>query len=74
MLAVQVSPRKKVYVSFTEDTFPNKGGYYCQVYGDVDMEFELDNFTISRFEISGAEDKLKRAYLIASGRVKAMFK
>lgn len=73
MLAVQVSPRKKLFVSFCPDTEPNKGGYYCQVYADSDMEFELDNFTISKSELRGATDSLKLAYRIANGRVKAMF-
>ena len=67
------SKKKKVFVSFLPDTEPNKGGYYCQVYADSEMEFELDNFTISRFELRGATDSLKLAYRIATERVKVMF-
>lgn len=74
MLAVQVSPRRRVYVSFTDDTHPNKGGYFCQVYQDEDMEFEIDNFVIQSASLKGAEDKLKRAYIIANSTVKSMLK
>ena len=30
MLSVQITPRRKKYVSFIEDTIPNKGGFFLQ--------------------------------------------
>jgi len=73
MLKVQLSPRRKVYVTFCDDTFPNKGGYYCQIYGDENLQWELDNFVIHNNELAGAQDRLKKAYIIANFRVKTMF-
>ena len=46
MLSVQITPRRKKYVSFIEDTIPNKGGFFCKVYDDPNGEFESDCFTI----------------------------
>ena len=36
----------KVWVSMTNDCDENKGGYFCQVYADEDMEIEIDYFCI----------------------------
>lgn len=77
MLAVQVSPRRKVWVSFCDDTFPNKGGYYCQVYNDPNCEDEIDNFVIGKNEIpmsvTDGNERRKKAMVIANQRVKYMF-
>ena len=35
-----------VWISRTEDCDENKGGYFCQVYLDKDMEHEIDFFCI----------------------------
>lgn len=77
ILQVQVGARKKVYVSFENDTFPNNGGYFCQVWLDPNKEFKpkcnLD-FTIDRNLLRGAEDKLRLAKSIANEKVKRMFR
>ena len=77
MLAVQVSPRRKVWVSFCNDTHPNKGGYFCQVYNDPNCEDEVDNFVIHKSQISPAitdeNERRKKAMVIANQRVKMMF-
>ena len=77
MLAVKITEKRKVYVSFCDDTHPNKGGYYCQVYADENGEFELDNFVIHRNELpicQDANERLKKAYIVANAKVKSMFK
>ena len=35
-----------VWISRTEDCGENKGGYFCQVYSDENMEYEIDYFCI----------------------------
>ena len=77
MLAVQVNSKRKVWVSFCDDTFPNKGGYYCQVYNDPNCEDEVDNFVIHKNEIRPSitddNERRKAAMVIANQRVKSMF-
>lgn len=41
----------KLYVTFTEDVFPNECGYYCEVYLDDSCCEEIDNFVIHPFEL-----------------------
>ena len=76
MLAVQVSPRRKVWVSVEEDTFPNKGGYFCKVFDDPNGESLVDSFTISKNEIpmsiTDGNERRKKAMVIANQRVKYM--
>ena len=57
MLSVQITPRRKKYVSFIEDTVPNKGGFFCKVYEDPNGEFESDCFTIHNYEVKNTETK-----------------
>ena len=74
MLRVQVSPRRAVYVSITDDTHPNKGGFYCQVYDDETGKFEIDSFTIDKRAIPNSvtdpNERRKKAMVIANQRVK----
>ena len=35
-----------VWISRVEDCGENKGGYFCQVYADENMEYEIDYFCI----------------------------
>lgn len=73
-LGVQVSPRKKVFVTFEEDTFPNKGGYFCQTYYDLELEFPTNiSFTIPKRDVCGFEDRLKQAKVLAAEKVKRIF-
>lgn len=78
MLAVQITPRRKKYVSFTPDTHPNKGGFYCEVYDDEMGEFPTgDSFVVHNYEVRrGANDNEKRslAYKIATEKVKGLYK
>ena len=48
MIAVQVSSRTKLYFEMVEDTFPNKGGFYCKVYRDNTIDFPFGEFVIDR--------------------------
>jgi hypothetical protein len=77
MLAVQVSPRRKVWVSLANDTKPNKGGYYCQVYNDPMCEDEIDNFVVHNYEIpsylTDENERRKKAMAIANYKTKQMF-
>lgn len=38
------------YITACEDVSPNEGGYYCQVYDDEDMNYEVDNFVVRNGE------------------------
>lgn len=76
MLAVQVSSRRKVWVSVEEDTFPNRGGFFCEVFNDPNGESRVDSFTISRNEIPMSIDgneRRKKAMVIANQRTKYLF-
>jgi hypothetical protein len=76
MLRVDITKSKSVYVTFCDDTHPNKGGYFCQVYADENCEFEIDNFVIHRNElpnVSGNE-RLKQAEKIANSRTKFLIR
>jgi len=73
ILKVQVNKRTALYVTFTEDTKPNKGGYYCQVYADPDLKYELDGFTIENSILHGLADPMARAKVVANSKVKAMY-
>jgi len=77
MLRVQLTPRRALFVSLTDDTFPNKGGYYCQVFEDEDGKCERDTFTISKHEIAPSitdnTERRKKAMVIANQRVKQMY-
>lgn len=75
MLAVQLSPRRKVWVSVKEDTFPNKGGYFCEVFDDPNGESRVDSFTVGKNEIPMSTDgneRRKKAMVIANQKVKYM--
>lgn len=78
MLAVQITPRRKKYVSFTNDTHPNKGGFFCQVYDDENCEFETgDSFVIHNYELrscKGDNEKRLMAMKLANEKVKALYK
>jgi len=71
MLKVEITKRRCVYINFTEDTPPNRGGFYCQVYDDPLMNYEIDGFTIHAYELAGADDKKRNAYIIATSRAKS---
>ena len=77
MLAVQLSPRRKVWVSVSDDTFPNRGGFFCEVFNDPDGESRVDSFTIGKNEIpmsvSDANERRKKAMVIANQRTKYLF-
>ena len=75
-LCVQVSPRKKVWVYFEDDTFPNKGGYYCKAYAteERDERFMAYDFTIRKEELGCAENRVKNALSRAKTKVETYFR
>ena len=75
MLKVQVNKRTTLYVSFCEDTQPNKGGYYCQVYADPELECQVDDFVVHNYQLRGLNEneKKKRACVIANSVVKGRY-
>jgi hypothetical protein len=74
ILVAQAGKRKKVWVIMEEDTFPNKGGYFCQVYHDPDCTMPTDMcFTIQSTLLRSCADKLKMAQKLASDKVKNYF-
>lgn len=42
---------KEFYISRTEDCDENIGGYFCQVYADENMDYEIDNFCIHKEDL-----------------------
>lgn len=48
MIEATTSKGTKVYVTATDDCGDNKGGLYCQIYADENIQRELDNFVIHR--------------------------
>jgi hypothetical protein len=49
---------------FFDDCDINKGGYYCQVYDNEDMDNEIDNFVIQAEDVAaGLTDKMVEDYL-----------
>lgn len=74
ILCVQAGARKKVYVTFEEDTIPNKGGYFCQTYHDAECTMPTTmSFTIQNHLLRGSEDKLKMAKILANDKVKKWY-
>ena len=47
---------KSLYISFVPDCDVNEGGYYCQVYSDKDMEYQVDDFCIHPEELAANPD------------------
>lgn len=55
---------KGYYVSFCDDVGVNEGGYYCQVYTDNWMCYEIDNFVIRKSQISSLDkEDIARKYI-----------
>lgn len=42
---------KGFYVTYTADCEDNLGGYFCQVYKDSNLDYEIDNFCIHKEEL-----------------------
>ncbi len=51
MIKVNTKNCVQLYISMTEDCFPNEGGYYCEVYRDEDGMEEFDNFVIHKEDL-----------------------
>jgi len=66
MLKVQVTPRKVVYVEMEEDTKPNKGGYFCTIYGDDTHDFPMGSFVIHNYDLTGEGEERKKKALVAA--------
>lgn len=45
-----------VWVSITTDCGENAGGYYCQVYKDEDMSYQIDDFCIHTYDCDCTND------------------
>ena len=71
MIAVQVSTRTKLYFEMEEDTFPNKGGFYCKVYRDNSTDFPFGEFIIDRNITKG--DRAK-GNIYAVQKIKEMYR
>ena len=42
---------KDFYITYTKDCCENKGGYFCQIYLDSNLDYEVDNFCIHAEEL-----------------------
>lgn len=51
MIEVNTKNCVQLYISMTEDCFPNEGGYYCEVYRDKECIDEFDNFVIHKEDL-----------------------
>lgn len=45
-----------LYISVVPDCGPNEGGYYCQVYADLGMDDQIDDFCIHPDELEENPD------------------
>lgn len=64
MIEAKTKQGTTVYVSLCDDVDPNKGGYFCQVYSDEDMQEELDYFCIHPEDLECASvEELVREYV-----------
>lgn len=50
-----------LYVTFCDDVIPNAGGYFCQVYTDRDLDYEIDCFCIHPYEFNTYQEAEERA-------------
>ena len=73
MIAAKDKGGNTVYVTFCDDTEPNKGGYYCQIYSDYNLDDEVDNLVIHNSWLSGAKDKLRVAEKIATQMISDVY-
>lgn len=46
LLNVPDKSGQKVHLSFVKDVEPNEGGYYVEVYNDINLENKIDDFCI----------------------------
>lgn len=58
MLQVPINETESLYVSFTDDCEPNEGGFYCEVYNELDEE--VDDFVIHKEDLPNADYNKKR--------------
>lgn len=79
MLKVQVSKNISKYVEIIPDNGINKGGFYCEIYGDNTHDFKEGDFAIDKKDISinqnmspseKATERLKRAKIIAESKTR----
>ena len=52
-----------VYVTCTDDCEPNEGGYYCEVYADEDLMYDLDFFCVHPEDCDCSDDNAVEAYI-----------
>jgi len=50
-----------ICITFTEDCDENKGGYYCQMYTDENLDNEIGDFCIHPNEFKTFEDAVVKA-------------
>lgn len=72
MIAYPVTTRTTLYFQLEEDTFPNKGGFYCRVYKDPDKNKMFAEFSIDKRKIVG-DDRIKCANKLAVMKIKALY-
>jgi hypothetical protein len=53
-----------VFVSLCDDIGDNKGGYFCQVYDDEDMENEINYFVIHKEDLENCLLEKREKYII----------
>lgn len=65
MLQVPINETESLYVSFTDDCEPNVGGFYCEIYNELDEN--IDNFVIHKEDLPNADynEKMKTAKSLA---------
>lgn len=65
MIQVPINEKENLYVTFTDDCEPNAGGFYCEIYNELD-EY-VDNFVIHKEELPNADynEKMKMAESLA---------
>lgn len=72
MITARTAKGTQVWVSFCDDCGCNKGGFFCQVYADEDLQCELDYFVIDAEEVKNAPCPYSAAERLATEYVEAI--
>ena len=52
-----------VYVTYTDDCCENEGGYYCEVWADEDIMYDLGFFCVHPEDCDCSDDDAVEAYI-----------
>lgn len=63
MITTKDKAGQTVYITYIEDCGENEGGYYCEVYADEDLMYDLDFFCVHPEDCDCSDDDAVEAYI-----------